>query len=96
MIAVTQENSSVNQQAILVGEVLDLQHLLQENQTLRCERNYYKSLLERAIAREELLKQEIQQLIPRSRVMHPDGRRKYDAAMTNKGDNEYGLNDYLP
>ncbi len=69
MIAVTQENSSVNQQAIPVGEVLDLRHLLQENQTLRCERNYYKSLLERAIAREELLKQEIQQLNARIRYL---------------------------
>jgi len=69
MIAVTQENSYGNQQAIPAGKVLDLQHLLQENQTLRCERNYYKSLLERATAREQLLKQEIQQLNARIRYL---------------------------
>jgi transposase len=69
MIAVTQENSSGNQQAIPVGEVLDLQHLLQENQTLRWDRNHYKSLLERAIDREQLLKQEIQQLNARIRYL---------------------------
>ena len=69
MIAVTQENSCGSQQAIPVGEVLDLQQVRQENQTLRCERNYYKSLLERAIAREELLKQEIQQLNARIRYL---------------------------
>jgi len=69
MIAVTQENSSVNQQAILVGEVLDLQHLLQENRSLRGDRNYYKCLFERARAREQLLKQEIEQLNARIRYL---------------------------
>ena len=69
MIAVTQENSFNNQQAIPVGEALDLQHLLQENHTLRWDRNFYKSLLERARAREELLKQEIQQLNARIRYL---------------------------
>jgi hypothetical protein len=67
MIAVTQENSYGNQQAIPAGELLDLQHLLQENRTLRWDRNFYKSLLERATAREQLLKQEIQQLNARIR-----------------------------
>jgi len=52
-----------------VGEVLDLQHLLQENHTLRCDRNFYKSLLERATDREQLLKQEIQQLNARIRYL---------------------------
>ena len=47
--------------SIKMSEVLDLQHLLQENHTLRWDRNFYKSLLERATAREQLLKQEIQQ-----------------------------------
>jgi len=51
MIAVTQENSCANQQAIPAGELLDLQHLPQENRTLRWDRNFYKSLLERATAR---------------------------------------------
>lgn len=69
MIALTQENSSVNRQATPVGEVLDLQHLLQENHTLRWDRNFYKSLLERATARETLLKQEIQQLNARIRYL---------------------------
>lgn len=69
MIAVTQENSCGNQQAIPAGELLDLQHLLQENRTLRWDRNFYKSLLERATAREQLLKQEIQQLNARIRYL---------------------------
>jgi transposase len=69
MIAVTQENNCGNQQVIPVRKVLDLQHLLQENQTLRCDRNCYKSLLEKARAREELLKQEIQQLNARIRYL---------------------------
>lgn len=68
-VAVTQENSCENQQAIPVGEALDLQHLLQENHTLRWDRNFYKSLLERARAREELLKQEIQQINARIRYL---------------------------
>ena len=50
-----------------MSETLDLQQLLQENRTLHCERNYYKSLHERARAREELLKQETQQLKARIR-----------------------------
>ena len=74
MIAVTQENSSVNQQAIPVGEGLDLQHLLQKNRSLRWERNHYKSLLERARAREQLLKQEIEQFNARVRYLE---RRLY-------------------
>jgi len=69
MIAVTEENRCGNQQAIPVGEVLDLQHLLQENRALRCDKNFYKSLLERATAREQLLKQEIQQLNARIRYL---------------------------
>ena len=69
MIAVAQENRCGNQQAIVVGEVLDLQHLLQENRALRCDKNIYKSLLERATTREQLLKQEIQQLNARIRYL---------------------------
>ncbi|NIM98060.1 MAG: transposase [candidate division Zixibacteria bacterium] len=87
MIAVTQENSSVHQQTIAAGEALDLQHLLQENQMLRCERNGYKSLLERATAREQLLKQEIQQLNARIRYLEKRlyGRRseKHTASPKN-------------
>ena len=69
MIAITQENRCGNQQATPVGEVLDLQHLLQENRALRCDKNIYKSLLERATTRERLLKQEIQQLNARIRYL---------------------------
>jgi hypothetical protein len=69
MIAITPENSSDNQRAIPVGEVLDLQHLLQENRSLRGDRNYYKDRLERAKAREQLLKQEIEQLHARIRYL---------------------------
>jgi len=57
-----------------VGEVLDVQHLLRENHTLRWDRNFYKSLLEGATAREQLLKQEIEQLNARIRYLE---RRLY-------------------
>ena len=67
MIAVTQENSSCNQQSMEVGERFDSQQLLQENRLLRWERGQYKSLLDRA--REELLKQEIGQLNARIRYL---------------------------
>lgn len=62
MIAVASENTCGDQQLIPVSEGLDLQQLLQENRALNCEKNYYKSMHERAVAREELLKQENQQL----------------------------------
>jgi len=52
-----------------MSEALDLQPLLQENRSLRWERNHYKSLLDRARAREELLKQEVQQLSARIRYL---------------------------
>ena len=52
-----------------MGEILDLQELLQENRTLLCERNCYKSLHEKISVREELLKQEIQQLNARIRYL---------------------------
>jgi len=69
MIAVASENTCVDQQVSPVSEVLDLEQLLQENRALNCERNYYKSQHERAKAREELLKQEIQQLKARIRYL---------------------------
>ncbi|MBL7186491.1 MAG: hypothetical protein ISS70_09205, partial [Phycisphaerae bacterium] len=52
-----------------MSEVLDLQQLLQENRTLHCDRNYYKTLHEKAKAREDLLKQENQQLNARIRYL---------------------------
>ncbi len=57
------------QQVNPVSEVLDLQQLLQENRTLHCDRNYYKTLHEKAKAREDLLKQENQQLNARIRYL---------------------------
>ena len=52
-----------------VRERLDLQQLLLENRILKCDKNYYKSQHERAKVREELLKQEIQQLKARIRYL---------------------------
>jgi transposase len=72
MIAVAQKNSCSHQQATPMGEGLDLQHLLQENRSLRGDRNYYKCLLERARAREQLLKQEIEQL--NARILYLERR----------------------
>ena len=69
MIAVTQENSSCSQQTIEVGKRFDSQQLLQENRLLRWERGHYKNLLDRARAREELLKQQIEQLNARIRYL---------------------------
>jgi len=88
MIAVTQENSRGNQQAMAVGEGLNLQHLLQENRSLRGERNYYKCLFERARAREELLKQEIEQLNARIRYLEKRlyGRKSEKKTSKSKSD----------
>jgi transposase len=69
MIAVASENICGDQQVSPVCEVLDLQQLLQENRTLYCDRNYYKTLHEKAKAREDLLKQENQQLNARIRYL---------------------------
>ena len=69
MIAITQKNSCDNEQSIPMSEALDLQPLLQEKRSLRWERNLYKSLLDRARAREQLLKQEVQQLNARIRYL---------------------------
>jgi transposase len=66
MIAIAPEIRCGNQS---VSEVLDLEQMLQENRTLYGDRNYYKSMHERARAREELLKQEIQQLNARIRYL---------------------------
>ena len=74
MIAITQKNSCDNEQSIPMSEALDLQPLLQENRSLRWERNHYKSLLDRARAREQSLKQEIEQLNARIRYLE---RRLY-------------------
>ena len=69
MIAVASENICGYQQVSPVSEVIDLQSLLQENRTLHCDRNYYRTLPEKAKAREDLLKQEKQQLNARIRYL---------------------------
>jgi transposase len=69
MIALASGNAGVDLQVSPVRERLDLQQLLLENRILNCDKNYYKSQHERAKAREELLKQEIQQLKARIRYL---------------------------
>jgi transposase len=69
MIALASENTCVDQQVSPASELLDSQQLVLENRILNCDKNYYKSLHERAKAREELLKQEIQQLKARIRYL---------------------------
>lgn len=69
MIAVASEDICGYQQVSPVSEVIDLQSLLQENRTLHCDRNYYRTLHEKAKAREDLLKQENQQLNARIRYL---------------------------
>ena len=60
MIAVASEYTGMDQPVSPVSEGLDLEQLRLENRVLNCDKNYYKSQHERARAREELLKQEIQ------------------------------------
>jgi transposase len=69
MIALASGNAGVDLQVSPVRERLDLQQLLLENRILNCDKNYYKRQHERAKAREELLKQEIQQLKARIRYL---------------------------
>jgi transposase len=69
MIAVASETTCGDPPVSPVSEGLDLQQLLQENRALHCDKNYYKSLHESAKAREELLKQEVQQLKARIRYL---------------------------
>jgi transposase len=69
MIALASGNAGVDLQVRPVRERLDLQQLLLENRILNCDKNYDKGQHERAKAREELLKQEIQQLKARIRYL---------------------------
>jgi len=69
MIAFASQNGCVDQQVSPVSEGRDLEQLVQENRSLHCDKNYYKSMHERAKAREELLKQEVQQLKARIRYL---------------------------
>jgi transposase len=69
MIAVASETTCGDPPVSPVSEGLDLQQLLQENRALHCDKNYYKSLHESAKTREELLKQEVQQLKARIRYL---------------------------
>jgi transposase len=69
MIAVASVNSFGDQQVSPVSEGFDLEQLLLEIRVLNCEKNYYKSLHEKARAREELLKQDVQQLNAKIRYL---------------------------
>lgn len=88
MIPLASENTSVDQQVSLVSEELDLEQLRLENRILHCDKNYYKSLHERAKAREELLKQEIQQLNARIRYLEQAlyGRKSEKKSVSEKND----------
>ena len=69
MIAIASENRCGNQPVSAVSDGPNLEQLLQENRSLHCDRNYYKTLHEKSKAREELLKQEKLQLNARIRYL---------------------------
>ena len=69
MIAVAAEHLCGKSPMKPAGEDPYLLALEQEIRTLRCERNYYQTLHERAKAREEQLKQDNQQLKARIRYL---------------------------
>ena len=69
MIAMAPEHGCLDRPIGPVSEGLNLEQLLQENRALYCEKNYYRSLHEKAKTREELLKQEVQQLKARIRYL---------------------------
>jgi len=95
MIAITQENRCGNQQAPPVSELVDLQQLRQEIRTLHCDRNYYKTLHEEAKAREDLLKQENQQLKARIRYLEQKlyGRNSEKKTSSEKNTSTSSSND---
>jgi len=95
MIAVASEYSCVDQQVSPVSEGLDLEQLLLENRVLNCDKNYYKSLHERARAREELLKQENQQLNARIRYLEQKlyGRKSEKKTSSEKNTSASSPND---
>jgi len=86
MIAVASEYTCMDQQVSPVSEGLDLEQLLSKNRVLNCDKNYYKSQHERARAREELLKQEIQQLNARIRYLEQKlyGRKSEKSSSSEK------------
>jgi len=69
MIAIAAEHLCGNSPMKPAGEDPYLLALEQEIRTLRCERNYYQALHEKAKAREEQLKQDNQQLKARIRYL---------------------------
>jgi transposase len=86
MITAASEYTWLDQQVSPVSEGLDLEQLLLENRVLNCDKNYYKSQHERARAREELLKQEIQQLNARIRYLEQKlyGRKSEKSSSSEK------------
>jgi transposase len=95
MIAVASENSCGDQQVSPVIEALDLQQLLQENRALNCERNYYRTFHKKARDREELLKQEVQQLKARVRYLEQKlyGRNSEKKTSSEKNTSTSSSND---
>ncbi len=95
MIAVASENTCVDPQVSPVSELVDLQQLRQEIRTLHCDRNYYKTLHEKAKAREDLLKQENQQLNARIRYLEQKlyGRNSEKKTSSEKNTSTSSSND---
>ena len=98
MIAVASEYACVEQQVSPVSEGRDLEQLLRENRVLNCDRNYYRSQHERARAREELLKQEIQQLNARIRYLEQKlyGRKSEKSSASEKDNSTLSSSDDPP
>ena len=78
-----------------MSELVDLQQLRQEIRTLHCDRNYYKTLHEEAKAREDLLKQENQQLKARIRYLEQKlyGRNSEKKTSSEKNTSTSSSND---
>ncbi|RLA86983.1 MAG: IS66 family transposase [Deltaproteobacteria bacterium] len=95
MIAVASDNTCGEQQVSSVSKELDLERLVLENRVLNCEKNYYKSLHERAKAREELRKQEVQQLNARIRYLEQKlyGRKSEKKTSSEKNTSTSSSND---
>lgn len=84
MLTVTLENTCKNQLPKLVNETLNLEQFIKENLALKCDKNYYKRLHSKAREREELLKQEVQQLKAQIRYLQ---RKLYSRKSEKKNSN---------
>ena len=98
MISVELEVTSGDPQVISANEALDRQQLLQENRELRWAKNFYKTFHEKARAREELLKQEVQQLKAQISYLKQKlyGRNSEKNTSSKKSDSTSSSNDKAP